>query len=77
MQFENVDDLQLPKMYLATPSEIAEVLRKARGGCGDTVLHMKHAWGPTAHAYGTTDKIPEEWLFTRDRADKIFEMYGR
>ena len=24
-----------------------------------------------------TDKIPEEWLFTRDRADKIFEKYGR
>ena len=77
VQFENVDDLQLPKMYLATPSEIAEVLRKARGGCGDTVLHMEHTWGPTAQAYGTTDKIPEEWLFTRDRADKIFEKYGR
>ena len=77
VQFENVNDLQLPKMYLATPSEIAEVLRKARGGCGDTVLHMEHTWGPTAQAYGTTDKIPEEWLFTRDRADKIFEKYGR
>ena len=77
VQFENITDNELPKMYLATPNEIAEVMRRERKGLGDTILYMNHTWGPTAQAYGTTDKIPEEWLFTRDRADKIFEMYGR
>ena len=41
IQFENVNDLQLPKMYLATPSEIAEVLRNERNGLGDTILYME------------------------------------
>ena len=77
VQFENVGDLQLPKMYLATPYEIAEVLRNERGGCGDTILYMEHTWGPTAQAYGTTDKTPDEWLFTKERADEMFEKYAR
>ena len=77
VQFENVDDLQLPKMYLATPGEIAEVLRGERGGHGDTILYLEHTWGPTAQAYGTTDKIPEEWIFTRDRADELFKKHGK
>lgn len=77
VQFKNVDDLQLPKMYLAAPSEIAEILRRERGGLGDTILYMDHKWGPTAHASGIIDKIPEEWFFTKERVDKIFEQYGR
>ena len=77
VQFENITDNELPKMYLATPNEIAEVMRRERKGLGDTILYMNHTWGPTAQANGTTDKIPEEWLFTRDRADEIFAKYAR
>ena len=77
VQFENINDDALPKIYLATPNEIAEVMRNERNGLGDTILYMNHTWGPTAHAYGTTDKIPEEWRFTRERADEIFTKYAR
>ena len=77
VQFENITDNELPKMYLATPNEIAEVMRRERKGLGDTILYMDHTWGPTAQAYGTTDKIPEEWRFTRERADEIFTKYAR
>ena len=77
VQFKNVADFQLPKMYLATPSEIAEILHCERGGLGATILYMEHKWGSTAQAYGTIDKIPEEWLFTKERADIIFKKYGR
>ena len=77
VQFENINDDELPKMYLATPNEIAEVMRRERKGLGDTILYMNHTWGPTAQAYGTTDKIPEEWRFTRERADEIFTKYAR
>jgi hypothetical protein len=52
-------------------------MRNERNGLGDTILYMDHKWGPTAQAYGTTDKIPEEWLFTRDRTDEIFAKYAR
>ena len=77
VQFENINDDELPKMYLATPNEIAEVMRNERNGLGDTILYEYHEWSPTAQAYGTTDKIPEEWRFTRERADEIFTKYAR
>ena len=68
VQFENVADTEMPRMYLASPQEIAEVLCNEAGGRGDTILYENHTWGPTAKAYGTVDKIPEEWLFTEARA---------
>ena len=77
VQFENVGDTQMPRMYLATPEEIAEVLHQEAGGRGDTVLYEYHKWGPTAQAHGTTDKIPDEWLFTKARVDEMFEKHGR
>ena len=77
VQFEDVDDCQMPRMYLASPEEIADVMRKEAAGRGDTILYEYHEWSPTAQAYGTTDKIPEEWRFTRARADEIFTKYAR
>ena len=77
MQFKNVDDSQLPRMYLATPEEIAEVLCKEAAGRGDTILYEHHEWGPTAKAYGTVDKLPESWRFTKERAEEMFEKHGR
>lgn len=77
VQFENVDDSQMPRMYLASPEEIAEILKSEAKGRGDTILYENHKWGPTAHAYGTIDKIPEHWLFTRERAKEMFEKHGR
>ena len=77
VQFKNVDDSQLPRMYLASPEEIAEVLCKEAAGRGDTILYEHHEWGPTAKAYGTVDKLPESWRFTKERAEEIFEKYGR
>ncbi len=76
VQFEDVEDTQLPRMYLATPQEIAEVLHKQANGRGDTILHENHVWGPTAEAYGTVDKIPAEWEMTKERAAYIFNRYG-
>ena len=45
VQFENITDSELPKMYLATPNEISEVMRNERNGLGDTILYMDHTWG--------------------------------
>ena len=77
VQFKNVDDSQLPRMYLASPEEIAEVLCKEAAGRGDTILYEHHEWGATAKAYGTVDKLPESWRFTKERAEEMFEKYGK
>ena len=63
-------------MYLASPEEIADVLRKEAGGRGETILYENHKWGPKSTGYGTVDKLPEDWLFSEERAEEMFDRYG-
>ena len=76
VQFKGVNDDELPRMYLATPSEIAKQMKAARNGVGDTVLREEHTYR-SGVAAGITDKIPEEWLFTKERADQLFTTNSR
>jgi Holliday junction resolvase-like predicted endonuclease len=67
VQFKDVALDQLPRMYLARPSEIAAWLKTAAGGRGDTIVYEQHVWSKRAQSVGTTDKIPDSWRFTEDR----------
>lgn len=49
----------MPRVYLAWPAEIADRLRMAAEGRGDTILHERHAWGNRAHAAGIVDEVPQ------------------
>ena len=71
VQFRGVPIGALPRMYLATPVEIAAWLKAAAAGRGDTILYEKHVWSKRAQAAGTTDVIPENWKFTEERLDAI------
>lgn len=73
VQFKDTSIEMLPRMYLATPQEIAEWLKNAAAGRGDTILYEKHVWSPRAQAAGTTDIIPESWKFTEKRLQEIAE----
>ncbi|MEW5729131.1 MAG: hypothetical protein AB1918_14980 [Pseudomonadota bacterium] len=48
VQFEGVGLLETPRVYLATPAEIAAQLKKSAGGRGETILWENHTWGPRA-----------------------------
>lgn len=72
VQFKNVDLNELPRLYIATPHEVAEVLKKSAGGRGDTILSEEHKWGVNAYAAGTIDRIPENWNFSRERIEELF-----
>ncbi len=76
VQFKGIELNELPLMYLATPQEVCEWLKKAAMGRGDTILHVKHTWTPKAQAAGTTDKIPEKWEFTQERLEEIANSTG-
>ena len=76
VQFKGVKENDMPRIYLATPHEIAEVMRKSANGRGDTILYEDHTWSNRAFAAGTTDKIPEEWLMTAERTKYIFDLKG-
>lgn len=77
MQFQGTADDEMPRMYLASPAEIAEVLNASAGGRGETILYEYHEWGHRAAGYGITDRIPEKWKFTTERARDMFETYGQ
>lgn len=77
VQFKGTEDHEMPRMYLASPVEIAEVLKKSAGGRGETILYEYHEWGPRAAGRGTIDRVPDEWRFTAERAKDMFETYGQ
>lgn len=67
VQFKDVAIHELPRVYLATPAEIAAELKAAAAGRGDTMIYEQHSWAPHAHARGTIDKIPAAWQFSEAR----------
>ena len=76
VQFKGTNELQMPRMYLATPEEIKEQLCGEAGGRGDTILYEDHRWSKTAACYGTVDRLPDRWLFTEERVKEMFDSYG-
>ena len=71
VQFKNVGLDELPRMYLATPVEIATRLKETRRGLGDSVLYEKHIWAKPSPAAGSEDRIPPHWKFTQERLDEL------
>lgn len=71
VQFDGVAFDEMPRVYLATPEEVALHLRQTANGRGDTILHERHTWGPRAAAAGTTDAIPESWRFSHERVQGL------
>ena len=57
----------MPRLYLATSYEVAEVLHNEREGRGDSILYEYKEWTKKAVAAVTTDSIPSKWDFTEDR----------
>jgi hypothetical protein len=53
----------MPRVYLATPLEIAEHMKSVRNGLGDTSLKEYHEWKSGA-AKGVVDTIPSSWKFS-------------
>jgi hypothetical protein len=70
-EYDQVAVDALPRMYLATPGEIASWLKTAAAGRGDTILYEEHVWTNRAKAAGTIDRIPALWKFTEERLDAI------
>lgn len=77
VQFRETNDNEMPRMYLATPAEIAQVMKASAKGRGGTILYEKHTWGVNTAGAGTTDSIPAAWEFTRQRAADMIKNYGK
>ena len=71
VQFKKLGIKELPRVYLATPTEIALRLKETANGRGDTILYENHKWSERAFAAGTIDKLPDHWIFSHERVDKL------
>jgi hypothetical protein len=71
VQFGGVPLAQLPRLYLATPHEIADRLHQTAKGRGDSILYENQTWASNAHGAGTVDAIPDQWKFSQERIDKL------
>jgi len=72
VQFEGVGLSELPRVYLATPREVAARLRSTAKGRGSTILFESRVWGPRAHGAGTIDRIPNAWRLSAERLERLF-----
>jgi len=77
VQFQNTAPDEMPRIYLATPQEIAERLNASAGGRGETILYEEHTWGPRAAGKGTTDRVPSEWRISAERLEFMFDHFGQ
>ena len=73
VQFHGVAIDALPRVYLASPVEIAETLHKTAKGRGDTILYEHKIWTDKAQAAGTIDEIPSGWRFTVKRVKHFLQ----
>ena len=73
VQFAGVPSDLLPRLYLATPKEVAKRLHETAKGRGDSILYENQEWTLRAHGAGTVDKIPDNWRFTRGRVEELLE----
>jgi len=71
VQFKNIALDEMPRIYLATPHDIRVRLRNTAAGRGDTILYEQHTWGSRAMGAGTSEIIPREWKFSRERIEGL------
>ena len=64
VQFKDSTLADLPRLYLAWPREIYELLKSARGGKGDTTLKERD--------HGQYSSIPGAWKMTEQRVSDLF-----
>jgi hypothetical protein len=72
VQFQGVAIDQLPRIYLASPAEIAVRLRDAACGRGESTL--REEWASPGELSTTMERLPSNWLFSTRR---IEELAGR
>ena len=73
VQFKNVPINEMPRVYLATPLEIASHLKKSANGRGETILYEFKQWTDRAFGAGTIDQIPAKWMFSESRISELLE----
>jgi hypothetical protein len=71
VQFEGVALSQLPRIYLATPVEIARKMRELAERLGEPVLCEQYTWTAPDTGYSSIEALPSSWLFSSERIQEL------
>ncbi len=71
VQFEGVSLNQLPRIYLATPAEIAKRMREAAERTGEAVLYEQYDWTSQETGFTAIEALPSSWLFSMERIQEL------
>jgi hypothetical protein len=71
VQFLGVGLDELPRIYLATPKDVATKLRESAAGRGDSVLYEGNKWASPILGSETTECLPESWCFSQQRIQEL------
>ncbi len=71
VQFEDVALNQLPRIYLATPPEIAQRMHESAERLGDPVLYEQYEWISPETGYSALEALPSSWLFSDERIHEL------
>jgi hypothetical protein len=71
VQFEDVALNELPRIYLATPGEIAQRMRESAERLGDPVLYEQYEWISPETGYAAIEALPSRWFFSDERIHEL------
>jgi hypothetical protein len=71
VQFEGVSLNQLPRIYLATPGEIARRMREGAERTGEPILREQYDWTSPETGMTAIEALPSSWLFSMERIHEL------
>lgn len=76
VQFQGVPISELPRMYLATPKEVARKLRETVDRVGCSSLYEEYAWTSNGEDSPAFERLPSSWRFSHERLQEMMSLQG-
>src|SRR5581483_9338623 len=68
---EGVALSQLPRIYLASPADIARRMREAAERTGAALLYEQYDWTAPETGLTAIERLPSSWLFSEERIQEL------
>jgi len=75
VQFEGVELHELPRMYVATPDEIAAAMHETTDRTGDCTLYERYDW-MGREGLRVFESLPAQWHFSQARIQEMLQTVG-
>jgi hypothetical protein len=71
VQFEGIAIQQLPRIYLASPFEIAQRMHETASRVGQATLFEQYEWSSSRDGISNIERLPSNWLFSHERIHEL------